>query len=214
MGAQNALLAYHTYGSAVGDRALRLLAYMALVSRDRDSEPWCSIGHEYLSEFALSRPMPAYEDRKARKQTLRIVERAITELADAGAVRTIKRATFGRHGVTPARYRLYLDKPCFDARPSRSSRQKSTGGPPVRNRRMADQPTREKMTLHPSENDAPPVTQRRTKEEEETRGAINTGVLQSTRDVEGTAVAAAEHFETQMSALEAAAWAAVERSRT
>ena len=214
MGAANALRAYRTYGAAVGNQSLRVLVYMALVSRDRDSEPWCSIGHEGISEFALSRPLPSYDTTKLRKQALRIVERAMTELADAGAIRTIKRATYSRHGVTPARYRLYLDKPCFDARPDRSTRHKTTGGIAVTNRREAEATTRQKMTHHPSENDAPPVSFRRTKEEEETRGAINTGVLQSTRGVEGTTAAAAGPVENQMSAIEAAAWAAVGRNTT
>ena len=212
MGASNALLVYRVYGSAVGDRALRLLTYMALVSRDRDSEPWCQIGHEALSEFALGHPLP--DEQKAREQALRIVRRAMTQLADAGAVRTIKRATFGRRGVSPARYRLYLTGPCPESRPKSVHRSKNDPSPPVRNRPVAVASIGHSMTVHRSLNGRPQVTERPTKEEEETRGAINTGVLQSTRTVEGSNCSAPEPVENLMSAIEAAAWAAVGRTPT
>lgn len=213
MGAANALLAYRTYGSAIGDRALRMLIYMALVARDRDSEPWCSIGHEAIAEFALSRTVPGHDDTRGRKLVLRIVERGMTELADAGAIRTMRRATFGRHGVTPARYRLYLDQPCSDTRAPKATRQKSTGNPPVTEQREVVPSTRQILTLHPSNFDAPPVTERRTKEKEELGGAITTGVLQSTRDVESYAAEPSDLSDTtRMSVIEAAAWAAVGRS--
>ena len=184
---------------------------MALVSRDRDSEAWCSIGHEAISQFALSRAVPTQDESKERRKALRVVERAMTDLADAGAVRTIKRASFGRRGVTPARYRLYLDEPCADSRPARSTRHKSTGIAPVTNRWEVDPSTRQNLAVHPSEFGGPPVTERRTKEYEETGGAINTGVLQSTRGVEGSTCSVADQPENQMSAIEAAAWAAVGR---
>lgn len=109
MGASNALSAYLVYGSVLGDRALRVLAYMALVARDQDAEPWYGQRHEVLAEFALGRPIKGNAEDDAT--ALRAVRRAITELHAAGAI-TVKRrqANTGR----PVVYRLWLVAPSPD----------------------------------------------------------------------------------------------------
>jgi hypothetical protein len=53
MGASNAIRAYATYGAVLGDHAMRGLIYMALVSTDRDAEPWFGLGLEALPELSL-----------------------------------------------------------------------------------------------------------------------------------------------------------------
>lgn len=115
MGAANAMRAYATYGSVVGDRALRALVYMALVSADGDAEPWFGLGAEAVSELAFGRKVPSQdEDRKGREAALRMVGRVVEDLKEAGAIRLSEHARYGTHRATATRYRLYLDRPCPD----------------------------------------------------------------------------------------------------
>lgn len=120
MGAANAIRAYATYGSVLGDHAMRVLAYMALVSADRDTEPWFGLGAEALSELALGRPVPARDDDpKEHEAALRSVGRALGDLKAAGAIRTAERAKFGARVAQNARYRLFLDVPHTDDAPAK-----------------------------------------------------------------------------------------------
>ena len=118
MGASNALRIYNTWGRpvdgrpALSNRSLRLLVYMALISRDGDLEPWCGVGHTTLAVMALGLSMP--DDPKKADAVKRKVRRFITPLRAAGAIRTERRATYGERGEQPARYRLYLDGPAPD----------------------------------------------------------------------------------------------------
>lgn len=177
MGAHNVTRAFHVYGARVGDRAMRALVYMALVARDADSEPWFGLGHEALSEQALGRKVPPPEQGKARRAALRSVERVITELRNAGAIRTIKRATFGARGTTHVHYRLYLDRPYQGQKLSTATRRFVSGGP---------ESTRRKVSSHPTKSVHPPDEKRRTKEEEEEEERTTEDHPQSTRKVEGT----------------------------
>ena len=104
VGATNAIRVYTVWGPVLGDQAMRVFVYMAIVARDGDAEPWFGLGHEALAELALGRkPSPA---------SLRSVRRAITELHNAGAITTAKRPTNqGRH----VHYRLWLSGPSPDA---------------------------------------------------------------------------------------------------
>lgn len=118
MGAANAIRVYATYGTMLGDHAMRALVYMALVSMDGDAEPWFGLGQEALSELAFGRKVPSADDDPAgREATLKAVRRATAELQKAGAIRTSARARFGAQRSQNARYRLYLDIPCPSARP-------------------------------------------------------------------------------------------------
>jgi hypothetical protein len=113
MGASNAIRAYAAYGADLGDHALRVFVYMALIAMDGDAEPWFGLGHEALSELALGRKVPDKdEDPAEHEAALRSVRRAVTELQAKGAIRTSERARFGSQRAQNARYRLYLDKPC------------------------------------------------------------------------------------------------------
>jgi hypothetical protein len=180
MGAANAIAAYATYGAVLSDHAMRGLAYMALVARDHDAEPWFGLGWEALAELAFGRKVPSAEDDpQGRKAALRVAERAVAELAAAGAIRTIKRATFGKRGTFPARYRLYLTEP-WQGSPPHAKRgmttpRKTSGGL---------QFTPHETFIHPTRNVTPPHAKRGTKEEEEKEERKDTGVLPSTREVE------------------------------
>lgn len=161
MGAANAMRAYATYGSIVGDRALRALVYMALVSADGDAEPWFGLGAEALSELAFGRKVPSQdEDRKGREAALRMVGRVVEDLKEVGAIRLSEHARYGVHRATATRYRLYLDRPCPDGyvksphgnttpprRPSDRNRPKGSDG-----ERLVDNPS---PPDNPSDTDCP-----------------------------------------------------------
>ena len=133
MGASNAIRAYATYGADLGDHALRVFVYMALVAMDGDAEPWFGLGHEAISELALGRKVPDKDKNPAEHEaTLRSVRRAMSELQAAGAVRTSERARFGSQRAQNARYRLYLDGPCpaGETPPPRKSKRPPKRTPP------------------------------------------------------------------------------------
>ena len=134
MGATNVMLAYQLYAGRVPATSMQLLAYMALVSKDSDTRPWCSVGHEALAAFAMGRPAPITD------ADVRAVRRAITPLLAAGAIETERRAAPRRDGHTTARYRLHLvagaaesiDEPLVDNppadRPESTERRTENGG--------------------------------------------------------------------------------------
>ena len=169
MGASNALRVYAAWGGVLDDRPLRLLIYMALVARDKDATPWFSQGHEALSEMALGTPVPD-EPQKERDKALRVVRRAITHLHQAGAISTVKRATYGKRGTSNVHYRLYLDGPNPD-RPQVTGRPKAkpvdNSRPQVTHRPMVSESIGHSVVAHRSLNDRPQVTERPTKENEE-----------------------------------------------
>lgn len=175
MGAANAIAAYRAW-SHLGDRALRVLAYMALVARDGDAEPWFGLGHEALSEQALGHPLNGNE--KDREAALRAVRRAITELHQAGAITTAKRPTNQGRRV---HYRLWIDGPSPDAqRPTIPAPVDNPGPKPVENSPSPDaqRPTTppvvgRKFDGHRTNSGQSPDENRPThiEEEEEPRGA-------------------------------------------
>jgi len=157
VGAANALRVYAAWGGVLGDRPMRVLVYMALIARDKDAEPWFSQGHEVLAEMALALPAPG------SPQAARVVRRAITQLHARGAIRTVKRATYGKRGTSNVHYRLYLDGP----QPQVTNRPVDNSQPQVTDRPMADEAIGHSVVAHRSLSGRPQVTQRPTKEEEE-----------------------------------------------
>jgi hypothetical protein len=189
VGASNAISAYATYGAILGDHAMRALIYMALVAADRDAEPWFGLGLEALSELAFGRPVPSEEeDPKGRAAALRAMGRAMTEMQEAGAIRTAERARFGSRRAQNARYRLYLDAPCPDGKgaPLRRWRQLLDGKRPMPSdgkrlmapdaqRPAAGETTGRFVSDHRTKNVCPQDAERPTKEEEEEEERINDG---------------------------------------
>lgn len=144
MGAANALAAYRLYAGKIPQTSLSVLAYMALVTLDRDGEPNWWEGHETLAVHCFGYPEPV------SKAAHRAVERAITPLFRAGAI-TVTRHSSGRAGkVTTVKYRLWLTHPAPDEK-----------------RRVHNLGTRRKNDEHPTKNGSAPDEKRRTKEKEE-----------------------------------------------
>jgi hypothetical protein len=110
MGYQNVMRVYIGWNH-LKDRPFRMLAYMALVSRDNDAAPWFGLGHEALAEHALGLTLPA--DGAKRDQVLRRVRRHITPLVSQGAIETVQRATSAGRGGEGSHvvYRLNLSGP-------------------------------------------------------------------------------------------------------
>jgi hypothetical protein len=164
VGASNALRVYAAWGGILDDRPLRVLVYMALVARDKDATPWFSQGHDVLAEMALALPDPG------SPQASRAVRRAITQLHGQGAIRTIKRATYGKRGTSNVHYRLYLDGPDPD-RPQVTERpmDKSVDNsrPQVAQRPMVSESIGRSVVVHRSLSGHPQVAERPTKENEE-----------------------------------------------
>ena len=116
MGASNALAAFRLYAGKVPPAAMNALAYMALVSLDRDAEPWWSQGAEMLAVMALGREPLAEtgdpkEDAKARKAMERAYERAVGPLLAVGAVTTARHSSGHPDNPHYAKYRLWLTAP-------------------------------------------------------------------------------------------------------
>lgn len=189
MGASNAIAAYVLYSSRLPSKSMHVLNWMALVSLDKDTEPWWSQGHEVLAKMPLGRPEPI------TSADLRAVERAITPLFEAGAI-TVDRHSSGRPGNPQhVRYRLWLRQPAPDENRRVDHRSasvekrrvpkgrtpadiggesgqndrpvKMTGVAPDENRRTPDASTRRKVVEHPTKSDGTPDDFRRTKEYEE-----------------------------------------------
>ena len=81
VGASNALAAYALYAGKVPSTSLAMLVYMAVVSLDKDAEPWWSQGHAMLAVQCLGRDelTPTGDDQadqKALEAMRRAVERA------------------------------------------------------------------------------------------------------------------------------------------
>lgn len=115
MGASNALRVYTVWGRPgpggrppLGNRAIRLMAYMALRSVDGDAEPWCAVGHRDLATIGLGMDLDP-DDQKKADAVLRKVRRFVGQLTEAGAITMTRRATYGVRGEVPAKYRLNLD---------------------------------------------------------------------------------------------------------
>lgn len=103
MGGGNVALAYQLYAGKVPATSMQVLVYMALVSKDADSNPWFSKGREALAVHALGRPAPF------GRADARAVERAVEPLLGIGAIETDRRASVRRDGSSTARYRLRLN---------------------------------------------------------------------------------------------------------
>jgi hypothetical protein len=144
MGASNVLAAYRLYAGKIPPTSLNVLAYMSLVSLDKDADPSWWEGHEMIAIRCFGRPEPV------TKADLRAVERAITPLFRAGAITTIRHASGHRGRTVTVRYKLWLSQPAPDEK-----RRKPTVG------------TRRNMVQHPTIFGAAPDEKRRTKEEEE-----------------------------------------------
>lgn len=102
MGAGNVLRAYQLYAGKVPPLSMQVLAYMATISIDADSEPWFSMGQESIAIHALGRKGSI--DRAA----LAAVERAMKPLFEHGAITTIRKASVRRDSWATAKYRLEL----------------------------------------------------------------------------------------------------------
>lgn len=102
MGASNALMAYRLYARQATGVPMQLLAYMALVSKDADADPWFGMGHQALALHALRRPEPIQE------KDIKAVERGISRLLQIGAIVTDRPAAPRRDGPKTVRYRLQL----------------------------------------------------------------------------------------------------------
>lgn len=119
MGASNALNAFRLYSAKVPASAMSALAFMALVSMDKDDEPWFQLGSEAIAVTALGRePVAetgdAKADGRAQKAMEVACERALRPLFEAGAITTVERSS-GRPGKSRhAKYRLWLVKPAPD----------------------------------------------------------------------------------------------------
>ena len=108
MGSSNAIAAMTLYASRLPPKSMLVLNWMALVSLDKDTEPWWSQGHEVLAKMPLGRPEPI------SAADLRAVERAITPLFTEGAI-TVDRHSSGRPGNPQhVRYRLWIREPAPD----------------------------------------------------------------------------------------------------
>lgn len=186
---------------------MRALVYMCLVSADKDAEPWFGLGLESLSELAFGRVVPDKDkDPQGRAASLRAVGRAMTELQQAGAIRTSERARFGSHRSQNARYRLYLDGPCPSGEKASPRKWHQPLGstlvtPPDGDRPMApdaeclapsdaERPAAGEtigrfVSDHRTKNVCPQDEKRPTKEEEEEEERINKE-LDFNRTVEGT----------------------------
>ena len=183
MGSANALAAYRVYAGNVSSTAMKVLAYMALVSLDHASEPSYWEGHEMLAIrcFGASEPVTDSD--------LRAVRRAITPLLEAGAITTIRHASGHRGRIITARYRLWITEPAPDAkRPKRRSR------------------IGRKTVSHRTENGLAPDGNRPTKEKEEKEEREIPVVLDLNRTLEVAA-------PWPMSKIERAAWLAASEAR-
>ena len=114
---------------------------MALVSLDKDTEPWWSQGHDVLARQALGRPEPV------SKADERAVERAITPLFEAGAITTIRHSSARGDYQALAKYRLWLTEPAPDEK-RRMDHQSAS----VEKRRAQHPSTRRKVVRHPTKN--------------------------------------------------------------
>jgi hypothetical protein len=174
MGASNALAAFRRWAGKVPGGSLTLLAYMALVSKDKDDWPWYGQGQEALAEFALGRENPDRSD-------LRAVSRAMQPLLDEGAV-TVDRAAAGRtDGNTTARYRLNLTDRADEER----RKWESTHDGKRRTSKRVEDPqrttkngrdVRRKPTRRTTESGTTYDGNRRTKEEEDQEERENRGI--------------------------------------
>lgn len=109
MGAGNVKAAFVAC-RGLGDQPLRLLAYMAVVTRDGDSPPRFYDGPDGMA-VALGEVMPGEveaagspEARRRRESALRKVRRALAVLVEAGLVACVERPAPGRRAV----YALHL----------------------------------------------------------------------------------------------------------
>jgi hypothetical protein len=172
VGAANVLRVYHSWRRHLDDRPFCLLAYMALIARDQDAEPWFGQGHAALAELALGMDVPT--EAKQRDAVLRKVRRHITPLFAAGAICTRKRARYGRYVKSQVQYRLHLDAPCdcepqVTQRPKAARRQAVDNPPPYRslNDLQVSESIGHSVVVHRSLIDRLQVTERPTKEKEE-----------------------------------------------
>lgn len=186
MGASNALNAFRLYSAKVPASAMSALAFMALVSMDKDDEPWFQLGSEAIAVTALGRePVAetddARADGRARKAMEVACERALRPLFEAGAITTVERSS-GRPGKSRhAKYRLWLTKPAPDEK--RDPRHRADKSAPYGNRgvhnpaaedpspyekrRVPDGSALRNSCQHPTETVPAPYEIRRAKEYEE-----------------------------------------------
>lgn len=154
MGASNVIAAFSLYAGRVPPLSMQCLAYMAVVSRDADTEPWFGQGHEALAVHAMGRREPVSD------ADLRAVRRAVAPLLKAGAIEADRKAAPRRNGPSTVRYRLNLvgrissyDDPTDDPEPEserRTDSDQNVGRFPTERRTVSDRtqdefrPTEEK----------------------------------------------------------------------
>jgi hypothetical protein len=97
MGAGNVKAVYGLWGH-LPDNPFRLLAFMALTSRDEDRPPRFWGGRETLA-VGLGRDVPSGDDqaaRRARRATFEAVRWTVQQLIEAGAIQRTRNASPGR----------------------------------------------------------------------------------------------------------------------
>lgn len=165
MGAANALAAYRLYAGKVPPTSLNVLAYMALVALDRNSEPCWWEGHDMIAVRCLGHPEPVSE------AALRAVRRAISPLFKAGAITTDRHSSGHGSRYVTVRYRLWLVQPAQ-----------------VENRPVQNRGVGRKVVSHRTKSGQPQDGNRPPKEDEEDEEReINGSVVVAT--VEGDAAA-------------------------
>lgn len=141
----------------LSDIAFRLLAYMALVTKDEDRPPLFWQGRESLA-MAIGRAAPH------TPADWRAVDRALAELRDAGAIATDQHSSPYRN----ARYAITLLRPTGDVGRQVNTRHVTTPDHTTSH----GQNTRHAVVEHTTSHGATPVTPRRAQEEQGTQGLI------------------------------------------
>lgn len=101
MGGRNVAAVYTAWSPVLSDRSMRLLAFMANVSRDDDPQPIYWGGRDMLVECAMGRwmPNPDRQDAEAvkvRRAAYKSLADTIQSLKDKGAIQLLNRPAPGR----------------------------------------------------------------------------------------------------------------------
>jgi hypothetical protein len=174
MGATNVAAAYRRWAGRVPGTSMQILAYMALVAKDKDAWPWYGQGQEALAEFALGRPNPGRSD-------VRAVSRAMQPLLDEGAITVDRPAAARADGSTTARYRLNLTDESDAARREwekthDGNRRTSKPAQDPQRTTVSGHDVRRKTTQRTTESGTTYDGNRRTKEEEDQEEQENRGI--------------------------------------
>ncbi|GAA1786221.1 hypothetical protein GCM10009735_16820 [Actinomadura chokoriensis] len=180
MGAGNAKAAMHMWRN-LSHASMRAFVHMALVSLDDDLPPVYFAGREALA-MALGRTIPPEDDDPAvireRRAAFRVVDRALKDLTDAGAIELVRASAPGGRN---ARYALNLTGPRTTVTVDRSDHGHRG---PKRDRARANGPRSASSTNHGQRHERTTVSVttdhgKRGPEEKEEDGGLRTGVVGS-----------------------------------